>query len=103
MTEIKQLIEQWAIDRNIDQYENRFQQSLKLSEEVGELCGAILKHKPEEIIDAIGDIQVVLIILCKQLDINYDRCLQIAWNTIKDRTGKTVNGSFIRDVEPKNK
>ena len=100
---MKELIEKWAADRNIDQYENRIQQCLKLTEEVGELSGAILKHKPEEIIDAIGDIQLVLIILCKQLGINYDRCLQIAWHTIKDRTGKTINGSFVRDVEPENK
>lgn len=99
MTTQKDLIEKWAKDRGIDKYENRFQQSLKLTEEVGELAGAILKNKTLEIIDAIGDIQVVLIILCQQLDISYDDALEMAWLTIKNRTGKTVNGTFIKDEE----
>lgn len=99
MTTQKDLIEEWAKDRGIDKYENRFQQSLKLTEEVGELAGAILKNKTLEIIDAIGDIQVVLIILCQQLDISYDDALEMAWLTIKNRTGKTVNGTFIKDEE----
>lgn len=95
MTEI-QKIQNWAAERNIDGFENRFQQLAKLSEEVGELSGAILKQKNEEIIDAIGDIQVVLIILSKQLDVDYNDALETAWNVIKNRNGKTVNGTFIK-------
>jgi NTP pyrophosphatase (non-canonical NTP hydrolase) len=93
---MKNKIEKWASERNIDGFENRFQQLVKLSEEVGELSGAVLKQKQEEIIDAIGDIQVVLIILSKQLDIDYDKALESAWNVIKDRSGKTINGTFIK-------
>lgn len=95
MTEI-QKIQNWAAERNIDGFENRFQQLAKLSEEVGELSGAILKQKNEEIIDAIGDIQVVLIILSKQLDVDYNDALETAWSVIKNRNGKTVNGTFIK-------
>lgn len=90
-------IEKWAQDRNIDQFENRFQQLVKLSEEVGELSGAILKDKTFDAQDAIGDIQVVLIILCKQLKFDYETCLAMAWETIKNRKGKTVNGTFIKE------
>jgi hypothetical protein len=48
-------------------------------------------------IDAIGDIQVVLIILSKQLDIDYNGALEVAYYQIKDRKGKTENGVFIKD------
>jgi NTP pyrophosphatase (non-canonical NTP hydrolase) len=94
---IQNKITEWAIDRNIISPENAPKQLLKLSEEVGELCSAYLKNKDAEIIDAIGDIQVVLIILSKQLGVDYDKCLEIAYEQIKHRTGKTINGIFIKD------
>jgi NTP pyrophosphatase (non-canonical NTP hydrolase) len=95
-TTMKTQIEQWAKERNIHNFENRFMQVIKLSEEVGELSSAILKENQEEIEDAIGDIQVVLIILCKQIGLSYDICLEMAWNQIKNRKGKTINGTFIK-------
>jgi hypothetical protein len=49
------------------------------------------------IIDAIGDIQVVLIILAAQYDLDVDDCLNTAYLQIKDRKGKTVNGIFIKE------
>jgi NTP pyrophosphatase (non-canonical NTP hydrolase) len=70
---------------------------LKLTEEVGELAGAIAKNNKVDQIDAIGDIQVVLIILSEQLGINYKEALESAYNVIKERKGKTVNGIFIKD------
>lgn len=87
----------WAEQRELLKPENAKSQTIKLMEEVGELCGAILKGKPTEQIDAIGDIQVVLIILAKQLGIDYDAALESAYDTIKSRTGRTVGGSFIKD------
>lgn len=87
----------WAESRELLKPENVKAQTIKLTEEVGELCGAILKNKLTEQIDAIGDIQVVLIILAKQLGIDYDAALESAYDTIKSRTGKTVGGSFIKD------
>ena len=47
-------------------------------------------------IDAIGDIQVVLILLSEMLDLNYNACLESAYNEIKDRKGVVVNGTFIK-------
>lgn len=95
--ELQEFIEKWAEDKGLLKEENAPKQMLKLSEEVGELAGAYLKNKHDEIVDAIGDIQVVLIILSKQLGLDYNQCLEGAYNVIKNRTGKLVNGSFIKD------
>ena len=88
---------QWAEERNLLIADNVPKQMLKVVEEVGELCRAILKNNKGEQIDAIGDIQVTLIILSRQLLIHYDGALDSAYDVIKNRTGKTVNGTFIKD------
>ena len=88
---------EWAKERGILIPDNATKQMLKLSEEVGELAGAIAKNNKVDQIDAIGDIQVVLIILSEQLGINYKEALESAYNVIKERKGKTINGIFIKD------
>lgn len=87
----------WADDRGITSPENSHKQMLKLVEEVGELTSAILKNKEHEIVDAIGDIQVVLVILCKQLGVNVEEAFDLAYEVIKDRSGKTINGVFVKN------
>jgi NTP pyrophosphatase (non-canonical NTP hydrolase) len=98
---MKRLIErqviEWANERGLIKEENATKQFIKLTEEVGELASALLKKDPYETIDAIGDIQVVLIILCEQLGLNMSECLESAYNEIKERKGKTVNGTFIKE------
>lgn len=94
---MKDKIIEWAKERGLINEENAPKQFIKLTEEVGELASALLKKDPYETIDAIGDIQVVLIILCEQLGLNYDECLESAYNEIKDRKGKLVNGTFIKE------
>jgi NTP pyrophosphatase (non-canonical NTP hydrolase) len=88
---------EWAKERGILIPDNATKQMLKLTEEVGELAGAIAKNNKIDQIDAIGDIQVVLIILSEQLGIDYKEALESAYNVIKDRKGKTINGVFIKD------
>ena len=88
---------EWAKERGILIPDNATKQMLKLTEEVGELAGSIAKNNKIDQIDAIGDIQVVLIILSEQLGINYKEALESAYNVIKERKGKTVNGIFIKD------
>jgi len=88
---------EWATERGLVKEENATKQFIKLTEEVGELASALLKKDPYETIDAIGDINIVLIILCEQLGLNYKECLESAYNEIKDRKGKTVNGTFIKE------
>jgi len=93
-------ITQWADDKGILVSDNIPQQTMKIMEELGETTGAILKNKKtDEVIDGIGDIFVTVIILSKQLGLDPTECLEHAWNEIKDRKGKTVNGTFIKQEE----
>jgi len=97
MDELIQNIKHWANDKSLLKEENIQAQMLKVLEEVGETAGAILKKKDVEIVDGLGDSFVTLIILCYQLGLEPRECLESAWNEIKDRKGKTVNGTFIRE------
>lgn len=47
----------------------------------------------------MGDVFVTLIILCKQLDIEPQRCLELAYEKIKNRQGKTINGMFVKEED----
>lgn len=95
--ELQELIIQWASDRYLLSKDNALRQALKTVSEVGELADALIHNDMEEIKDAIGDICVTLIILANQLGLNYDECLESAYNEIKNRKGKTVGGTFIRE------
>jgi NTP pyrophosphatase (non-canonical NTP hydrolase) len=98
--ELIENITQWADDKGILVPDNAPKQSMKIMEELGETMGAILKgKKTDEVIDGIGDILVTVIILAKQLGLEPTECLESAWNEIKDRKGKTVNGTFIKQEE----
>jgi NTP pyrophosphatase (non-canonical NTP hydrolase) len=71
---------------------------LKVMEEVGELSSAIAKQKHMgEVKDAVGDVLVTIIILANQLGVRPIDCLRLAYDEIKDRGGKTVNGVFIKN------
>lgn len=91
------LIRKWAEDRNLIEGSTRHAQMLKLTEEVGELAAGIAKCKEAEVKDAIGDCAVVLIILAAQSGLTFDECVTEAYNTIKDRKGRMVDGVFIRE------
>ena len=97
MENLREEVLVWAAQRDLLKSENAVKQGLKLTEEVGELASAIIKNKRAEQIDAIGDIQVVLIILAEQLGIDYNDALASAYGVIKDRKGQTVNGAFIKE------
>jgi len=86
----------WAKQRELLSPENAKSQYLKFIEESGELAWGILKADATETEDAFGDVLVTLIILSEQLGYNLERCLQTAYNEIKSREGKTVNGTFIK-------
>lgn len=143
LLELKDLIIDWANEKDLIKLENAPAQRLKLLEEVGETARAILKKNDTDIKDGIGDIFVVLVILaeqlklnisynftgfsddsewelsdlfneildisishfvlgylndiCTKLDIDLIECANLAWNEIKDRKGKTVDGTFIKN------
>jgi len=87
----------WAEDKNLIHNTNIWMQYWKLQEECNELYKAMLDDNKAEIIDALGDIRVVITILAAQLDLDIDACFDIAYNEIKDRKGVTKNGSFYKD------
>lgn len=91
-------IDKWAIDRDL-QKANSDKQLNKLVEEVGELCQGHNKKQDEKVADAIGDIFVVMAIYCLQNDISFCQCIELAYNTIKDRKGKTIDGTFIKEQD----
>lgn len=91
-------IQLWSIQRNLHDA-NPEKQMLKLLEETGELASAILKNKPDKIQDGLGDIFVVLTILAQQLGTDLPTSVNLAWQEIKDRKGKTINGSFVKESD----
>ncbi len=93
----KKEILEWAEPKGLLNPQLAPQQFMKLSEEIGELANAILKGNKIEQIDALGDIKVVITILAEQLGFDIDECEEIAYQEIKNRTGKTINGTFIKD------
>lgn len=94
---MKEKILNWAKERNLLDPLNKQKQFIKLIEEVGELAQGIAKNDIVQIIDSIGDVQVVLIILSALYELDNDKCLEHAYEQIKNRTGKTINGIFIKD------
>jgi NTP pyrophosphatase (non-canonical NTP hydrolase) len=91
------LIRQWAEERNLIKGATPASQSEKLFEECGELVRAMIEKNINNQKDAVGDIIVVLTILMKQEGVDVEECIRIAYNEIKDRTGKMVNGVFVKD------
>ena len=94
---IKHEVEMWAKEKGILDNATPIKQALKTQEEVTELLNAIVDNDRAEIIDAIGDIMVTLIIQAKMQNLDLFECLQSAYNVISKRTGKMVNGQFLKD------
>jgi len=93
---LQDAIIQWAYERNIVNAKNTPKQFMKVTEELGELAEGINKDNQGQIKDSLGDILVTLIILSKDLDVDLLDCLRGAYDVIKDRKGKTVNGVFVK-------
>jgi len=91
------LIRMWANQRGIYEHGDTKTQSLKLVEEVGEICRAILKEDHDEVVDGIGDAVVVLTNLAELQGVTIEKCINVAYNTIAKRSGKMVNGTFKKD------
>ncbi len=90
-------IREWAKDKGILDKATPETQFLKLAEEVGELANALAKKDQIELIDAIGDCIVVLTILAEMKGVPVEECIESAWGVISSRTGKMVNGVFVKD------
>ena len=90
-------IRNWAETRGLYDKGNPMVQYVKLQEEAGELAKALLKDDQPEVIDAIGDMVVVLTNLAHQRGVYIEECIQTAYEVINKRTGKMINGTFVKD------
>ena len=90
-------IRQWGHDKGIIQSGDSKTQYIKLIEEAGELAQALLKNDKKEIKDAIGDIIVVLTNLASLENVMIEDCINQAYQEISNRTGKMINGTFVKD------
>lgn len=89
-------IEQWVIDRNIQTQDPKVQ-ICKTVEELGELARSLIEDDKSAQVDAIGDVAVTLIAIALQLNLSFEECLEYAYNEIKDRKGKLINGVFVKE------
>ena len=92
------LIRTWADERGLYDKGDTKTQYLKLMEEAGELGRAILKDDQPEIVDAIGDMVVVLTNLSELAGYKIEHCIDEAYKVISKRTGKMQNGTFVKDT-----
>lgn len=91
----------WAEARNIfspTDGSDAKSQMLKCVAEIGELADAINKGDHDDIKDGIGDVLVTLILTSEFSDLTLLECLAAAYDEIKDRKGKMVNGVFVKEA-----
>lgn len=99
MEQLIDKIVQWGKDRNIIGGATMADQLDKLQEEVDEIKAGVEKGDGPEIVDGIGDTTVVLIMLASILGVRFEDCVQEAYNTIKNRKGRLVDGKFIKEED----
>lgn len=97
--QLQMLVLSWASNRNLLADGDLKTQYIKLVEEVGELSKGINHRNKHEIIDGVGDVLVVLINLCWFAEVDPTMCLEAAYDVIKDRKGKMMNGTFVKDSQ----
>lgn len=98
MNELTEKIQQWAVARNLHDADPH-KQMLKLMEEVGEIAAALARGDMDGVQDGIGDVQVVLTILSMQVGTSIETCVGLAYNEIKDRKGRMINGVFVKEAD----
>ena len=108
-------VKTWGDDKGITAPNNTDKQFMKFIEEVFEFKTELdyvnIVNEDEDYTEEFknfcrnslqlefGDILVTLIILSKQLDIDLVECLDMAYNKIKKRKGKTINGTFVKEED----
>ncbi|ARU13097.1 DNA binding protein [Streptococcus phage P0094] len=103
ITDLIAKINHWADERNLKQADPKIQW-MRITEEVGEIRDVLLKptkfNEPQTALkDAIGDTLVTIIVLAHQLDLDVTECLNIAYREIRDRKGKMINGTFVKEED----
>ena len=88
-------IKQWHRDRNLIDGATDKDQVCKLIQEVGELSDNVCKGK--DVRDDIGDCIVVLVNIAERNGVSITECLEQAYDDIKDRKGRMVDGVFVKE------
>lgn len=91
------LVVNWAKEKGILHKATKMKQAIKTLEEVNELLTAIHDEDKPEIIDALGDILVTIIIQAEMNGLNLTDCLFSAYTVIAKRSGQMIRGEFIKD------
>ena len=97
MKELVYKVTRWHHDRNLIWGATDKDQVCKLIQEVGELSDNVCKGN--DIKDDIGDCMVVLINIAERNGTNLEECLLHAWDDIKDRKGRMVDGIFVKESD----
>lgn len=87
----------WHYDRNLIDGSTDKDQTLKLLQELGELSDSVCKGK--DVSDDLGDMMVVMLNIMERNKLSLEDCLQKAYNDIKDRKGKMINGVFVKEQD----
>lgn len=90
-------IVQWHYDRNLIDGSSDKDQTLKLLQELGELSDSVCKGK--DVRDDLGDMMVVMLNIMERNKITLADCLEKAYNDIKDRKGRMVDGVFVKEQD----
>lgn len=98
MNELIKNVEEWAKEKGLDQADPKAQ-FLKVAEEFGEIASAMARGNDELFKDSVGDVVVTLIILSMQKGTDIQECLEMAYQEIKGRTGKMVDGVFVKSED----
>lgn len=96
--QLEALVIEWAENKGILEKATTAAQANKTMEECQELIDAIQDDNRDEVADALGDILVTIIIQAKMQNMSLVECLEGAYNVIAKRTGKMVNGQFVKDA-----
>ena len=109
--ELQNKVLEWADSHDLLHEENSGKQFMKFIEETFEfktemdMCMKFFEpnlkmwRTDTDVKLEMGDIFVTLIILCKQLGIEPQRCLELAYEKIKDRKGTTIDGTFVKEED----
>lgn len=94
-------VRQWGVDKGLTGPTGKATvqgQLKKLEEEFEELKEGVAKKDQHEVVDAVGDMTVVLILLSELAGFKFETALRAAYDEIKNRTGRmAADGTFVKD------
>lgn len=94
---LEKAVVQWGIDRGLLPHSMPLAQAIKLAEELDELVDALAINDKKLIADGLGDMMVVMTMIASSYNLALTQCYEIAYEEIKSRKGKLIDGIFVKD------